>query len=382
MKNYIQEFVISSRGGGKFFEISVRDSTLTLRDGKLGSKGTTKTIVFDDILSAHARAQQLISDKVKVGYIAYPKKPLNDTIEFFENKKSSKQKITNIKYPLKFLQLQELFELIVEGVNEAYREDLRSAYDQRFKSGAWAWDPIAKPVPYNKIDRLGEVIMGPVYTCNEYEWPESDGYPMAPLIQLDLNKSGIIGGVDLGDGMLQVWMPHNAIAPEDQLVRVIPKEFVKFENITPILSIPKEMKPLQMREDVWDDEAADLAEAPAYQITGYAKKRFTIQLKHTIQDNFKINNLTSDKVLEARIKKFDESLTSLMKEGRKGCLPSNWHLFGTFYDIQYTAEQRPVPLFCFDGEEFGCNWVDRSAQLFYYVKADGRVLFSFDWSCF
>jgi hypothetical protein len=61
--------------------------------------------------------------------------------------------------------------------------------------------------------------------------------------------------------------------------------------------------------------------------------------------------------------------------------PSNCHLFGTFYDIQYRADERDTPLFCFDSD-YGIEWGGGTAQVFYKLNSDGGVSFSFDWSCF
>jgi hypothetical protein len=75
------------------------------------------------------------------------------------------------------------------------------------------------------------------------------------------------------------------------------------------------------------------------------------------------------------------SKLQLIKANKKKWSPSNCHLFGTFYDIQYRADERDTPLFCFDSD-YGIEWGGGTAQVFYKLNSDGGVSFSFDWSCF
>ena len=283
--------------------------------------------------------------------------------------------------PGEVVRLKELIDEICAGTNAEYREELCNAYASQFNAGAWAWDPITKSVEDSKVDRLGEVIMGPIYTCAEYDWPSKDGKPMAPLIQLDLAKASEIGGVNLGYGLLQVWMPHKAIAGKDQLIRVVPKEFVGVEKQTPVVALPEDLDPLQCREEEWDDDADDFVPALAYQISGYAPKRYSIPLR-PIKDNHEIKDITSNPALLGKIKEFDKLLQTSKKKGPKSIGTSNCHLFGAFSEIQYAAHERPLPLFCFESDEFGLMWGDGgNAQLFYKLGPSGEPTFTFEWSC-
>lgn len=283
--------------------------------------------------------------------------------------------------PSEVARLRELIGEICLGANEDYREELCATFASHFKAAAWAWDPITKSLIDDKVDRLGEVILGPIYTCSEYDWPTADGYPMAPLIQLDLAKASKIGGVNFGEGLIQVWMPHKAVVGKDQYIRVVPKEFVEAKRLTPVVDLPEDIDPLQVREEEWDDEADDFLPAPAYQIIGYAPKRYTIQLR-SIKDNHTIKDITSSTALLGKIKEFDKLLLTSKKKGVKSIRASNCHLFGTFCDIQYTPEEKPLALFCFESDEFGLMWGDGgNAQLFYEIDSEGCPVFSFDWSC-
>lgn len=279
------------------------------------------------------------------------------------------------------VRLKELMDEICAGANEDYHDEIFESFSRRFKAAAWAWDPVTKPMPNDQIDRLGEVIMGPIYTCAEYDWPHKDGYPMAPLIQLDLAKASQTGGVNLGEGFIQIWMPHKAISAKDQHIRVVPKEFVDATKLTPVVDLPDDLDPLQVRDEEWDAETDDFVPSPAYQIIGYAPKRFTVDLM-SIKDNHTIKDITSNPDLLGKIKEFDKLLKDANKKGPKSIRASNCHLFGTFCVIQYMADEKPLPLFCFESDEFGLMWGDGgNAQLFYKLSADGEPTFSFEWSC-
>lgn len=291
--------------------------------------------------------------------------------------------------PALFNEIRALFETIVDrlkvesaetGEVDRSLEDFIEDFSQGFASGAWSWRPITKEVADDQVDRLGEVIMGPLYTCHEFPWPEASGFPMAPLIQLDLNKASEIGGVPLGEGLLQVWMPHEVVSTP-LFIRVVPREFVAMSKLTPAVVIPEEMAPLQIRDTVWSDEQEEFVPRQSFQITGYEAKRFTCQIAHPIQDNYPVKVLTDAPETQALIKDFDKKLKPLIKKGPKGFHPGGCHLFGTFTRVQYAASGVPQPLFCFDSDDLGFMWGDGgNAQLFYEIGSDGKATFTFDWS--
>lgn len=293
-------------------------------------------------------------------------------------------------HPPAFKKLMDIYDAICVALDTEPPEDRGVASErvsllrelrQGFESGTWCWEPQTTAMADDRIDRLGEVIMGPIYTCEEYPWPVHDGFPMTPLIQLDLRKVSEIGSVPLGDGLLQVWMPHKAISTP-QFIRVVPRLAVDPVNLTAIVEIPDAAHPLQRRGEDWSYELNKFIPARAIQITGYSPKRFTMQMEHLIQENYKIEHLTDCRETALLFKEFDKRLKPLLKRGAKGYDPATCHLFGTFSKIQYSANERPPPLFCFESDELGLMWGDGgNAQLFYKLDSNGQPTFSFDWSC-
>jgi predicted DNA-binding WGR domain protein len=68
------EFVGEDVGRGvaesaKFWEVDVHDAQMTIRFGKLGANGQTKSKTFPSASDAQAEADKLIASKVKKGYI-------------------------------------------------------------------------------------------------------------------------------------------------------------------------------------------------------------------------------------------------------------------------------------------------------------------------
>lgn len=254
---------------------------------------------------------------------------------------------------------------------EMLLQDLECAIN----SATWCFEPITKTVNDEDTNRLGEVVMGPIFTSIDYSWPISEGFPMAPLIQLDLQKASEMGSVPLGDGLLQVWMPHKSTKP---YIRVVPRSEVVLTNLSDILDIPDEMQPLQKRYPQWNEKLKKYESAPAYQIVGYSSKRFTMQIHHLIRENYEINGLTKNKLIVERVKDLDEHLKPLIKSGPRGFNPDTTHLFGTFRECNYAANEKPNPLFCFE-EDFGCIWGSEggNAQIFYEFDELGNVVFTF-----
>lgn len=99
----------------------------------------------------------------------------------------------------------------LDGIAEAIRPMYRPKY---------AWRPMME------IDRFGSSVGGLPYVTDEYPWPECGKRPvrepMNPLVQLNLGEISEQAGVEVGNGLLQVWRhsPGDQGYPDLQL-RVI-----------------------------------------------------------------------------------------------------------------------------------------------------------------
>jgi hypothetical protein len=81
-------------------------------------------------------------------------------------------------------------------------------------AGAW---PLRVDYRSGPADRRGDLLSGPLYTSERHPWPHDGERWCEPIVQLDLTRWGAVGGRDVGQGLLQLWDPHDC-----GLVRVIP----------------------------------------------------------------------------------------------------------------------------------------------------------------
>lgn len=286
--------------------------------------------------------------------------------------------MTKATIPREYKNLELLLKEIITGIDNDFVDYVKSSHLKPLESWAWGWNPILKYVCTKEIDRCGDVLYGPIYTSNYYEWPVHNDYPMIPVIQLDLDHCKEVSGFDLGSGLLQVWNGHKQKL-QDSMIRIIPKNEVNQADALAVPHIDCSIETVIDFDWIYDVvEGFDNSES-AIQICGYKKKRFTSQLTQGFKDCYgRIKDLTANEDILRKIIEFD----TILKENSKNWSPSSCHLFGTFYEIQYSDNERGTPLFCFDGN-YGVDWGDfGNAQLFFAKDEAGKVTFYMDWSCY
>lgn len=260
------------------------------------------------------------------------------------------------------------------------------ALEENLNYGAWSWAPIRKEVPVEKINRCGDVLNGPIYTCEGYEWPMYENLPMVPFIQLDLKRCSRVSGVELGTGLLQVWFGVGLIMGRDAFIRAVPADQVHKDKLLPIPAF--DMERLLNSTPAYLYWAFDWDDNYATQIAGYMRRKFT--LPDIFLNNMDSGITTIRRKIKSKRKKSDLSEKCLQMieqfvELRKYAL-KNWrtytHLMGTFDMIQYSQKERTFPLFCLtDVDEF-YNFGDAgNGQIFYKKDDSGKLSFYFDWSC-
>jgi hypothetical protein len=121
-----------------------------------------------------------------------------------------------------------------------------------------------------------------------------------------------------------------------------------------------------------------------FQITGFAEGR--VYCTTTIDQNNAVAKLEKLKQkLMGKTSSEDVAISVLLGEVCSAhqawldCCGDDEYpcLFGTFHQIQYAAEERNLPLICF--ESIGLReWGDGGNAQVFYSKEQG---FSFDWSC-
>jgi hypothetical protein len=245
--------------------------------------------------------------------------------------------------------------------------------------GAWSWPPRLKEVPADKINRCGDVLSGPIFTCEGYEWPMHKDLPMAPFIQLDLKRCSRVSGMDFGTGLLQVWFGIDQFMGKDAFIRVVPEDKVDKEKLLPI---PAKLGKLVNSTPALAGWADQNWPEKAIQITGFKPRRFTIPRTYKFDEQYEedIKELNMD--CQHLIRELDVLIEYAQERFSTGL-----HLLGSFYVIQYSPSEYQAsgktPFFCIDEEESECfNFGDGNGQLFFKKDENGQITFSLDWTCF
>lgn len=284
--------------------------------------------------------------------------------------------------------------------------------------------------PAKQIDRLGSVLLGPIYTNNAYPWPiDGEGEPMAPLCQM--NTAHFPAKMDGVEGLIQVWLASTGGAHGDTLIRVIPAAEVNAGQMTAVIVHEGNMDVLVPDAAAWiqdmhidgkpsrkqflDERAVKLGYASAdemsdadwdawckhaeeygdtygedlvtcFQITGFGEPRVycdvTEDQKSALKtlDNFRKKiEKQSDSAGNALIPLLTE-LANAYKGWMKVCGEQEYPcLFGSFQEIQYRAMDRDTPFLCFESIGSRDCWGDGGNAQVFYSKERG---FEFDWSCY
>lgn len=428
MDKTTRHFEFKDDKSSKFWEITQAGESVTVRYGKTGTTGQSQVKAFADAAAAGKNAQKLIAEKLGKGYVelgavapeappttATPKTPKTASASASNAKlakpvsakqdpatvakdmestpeqlgkvvditKDKRQKASvSMEPPAEYQELIRMFDILQKKLAVVWSVGNEEAleFQRVLQSGRWAFNPKSVTKAGKEVDRLGNVILGPLFSSQEFPWPCEGDAPMAPLLQINLGEAGELGNVDLGKGLLQIWLPKNAKPVDRAHCRVIPPEALKPESLEGIPAFKPGDDYFQPVD--WALEEGDRGlneDGFCYQIVGWSK-RFTSQV---YVGNFTDFALSIPKdLLDEESKMILKTFKSTLKKFKKQWSPSDNHLFGTFWPVQYKWDQRPLPLFCFDGDtEHGTAWGDGSAQVFFERQAEG-VRFSFEWACY
>jgi hypothetical protein len=322
--------------------------------------------------------------------------------------------------------LEELTAL-TEDRSEIPRDQLEGL-SLRLKSARVGFPLVMNEVVPQLIDRMGSVLLGPIFTSQLFPWPfDQSDRPMAPLCQINTAHLPIpIGEIN---GLIQVWLPQSEERLAAPLVRVIPATDADPKLMAPVIisdhsfdvllpeaadwlgDFHSELKPSlnqyitqaairmghstadQLADEDWD-EWCRLADeytekygedvVSCMQIVGFGVSRIycditpdheKIFLKlEKLQNSFqKAGNARDDLISQAILK-----TCSAFKHFAKLCGDQEYPCFlGSFKEIQYRAADRDDPFLCF--EAIGLReWGDGGNAQVFYSRERG---FSFDWSC-
>lgn len=298
----------------------------------------------------------------------------------------------------------------------------------RVKSARMGFPFVMEEVPCQKIDRLGSVLLGPVFTSKAHPWPVDDAAePMAPLCQL--NTAFFPQDVEGVQGLVQVWLSQSGGEQGEALIRVVPSAEADASLLTPVIPYESEIEVLLPDAAEWlrdfhsepkpsktqfiTEAALKLGHANAdvladadwdewirlaeiygdtygddvvmcSQITGFAEGRIycttTLDQQNSVAklEKLKKKLLGKSTPEDAAVITLLDNVCSAYEAWRDCCGKDEYPCFlGTFHHIQYAADDRDPALLCF--ESIGLrDWGDGGNAQVFYSKEKG---FSFDWSC-
>lgn len=217
--------------------------------------------------------------------------------------------------------------------------------------------PVLMPVTIAALNRTSSMLAGPFFTSAEYPIPSNSGGMLLPIVQLDLREIGELSGQDLGDGLLQLWCDPDWTNSDRGLVVVIPREDLEKQEMTPFdyeLQPGAEESPIPI-ELVFDPDLTEVRTITGYESTGL----------HCQSLEFRYDYLPEGLVdeIEDDIQRFMD-LTDL---------PSELHVLGSFYPIQYGAADNGWTCLI----HFPTWGSSGNAQLFYILHEPDMIAFNF-----
>lgn len=282
-------------------------------------------------------------------------------------------------FPAEFNRLVELWKDIKTKFFDSSSAKDAKRYEEGLATASLAWVPDFQKVAPNEVDRKGELLLGPLFCSVENPWPDDDGVPMIPLAQIDLDNASSLGGVDLGTGLLQVFCPQEDKQGQQVYTRKIDRESVAKQELTDAPTFSDDTSGFASL--AWAQEESQdrrIYGGECLQITGYTEKKFTLAMPSPISDEHNLSKVDAE--LRAKIEEFDK----IVSDNSDAWSPGGFHLFGTFYPIQYYPADRDKVLFTLESQD-GFNFGDGQAQIFfkfYEDEPEWGAVFTFEWSCY
>lgn len=225
-----------------------------------------------------------------------------------------------------------------------------------------------KSVPLREVDRVGPILLGPLYTSGKYPWPQKEGVYLEPIAQFDLESIGTLGDVELGSGLLQLWLGPGFM---DSFIRVVPKASVNRSLMSPIPDdIYRDSKKLATGSCHW---GSWLDKKPECLVIAATRPRVMTWPE-------RLSNRAALDSLPANCRDAVRDFAAALPNCKPPHSASDAHFLGCFLPVQYELEDVPPCLLAI--ESFGdFTWGDCGNAQILYQRINGVVSFEFVWSC-
>lgn len=232
---------------------------------------------------------------------------------------------------------------------------------------------ITKQLDVFDLDRCSSMISGPLYTSANFPWPDQSRGHVEPLFQIDLEWAGQTGGIDVGDGLVQVWMDNS-----ESKVRHIPRSEVDRDRLTPV---PDNLA-LNIEHNIYSYEAARLQEAvwetSGHQVIGIGAPvlSFHQMIDRLLNDGLADVPDNYDPRLVADGKRARQKMDRIGRSTSSRVSSTDGMLFGNYFPWNWDAGTEHVFMGFDMSETFNFKSEGLGALLFYKGKSDS---FWFDW---
>lgn len=233
---------------------------------------------------------------------------------------------------------------------------------QTIELSAEGFAPILTSVPITELDRRASMLAGPFFTSPKHPIPETSNGMRLPVVQLDLSEMSELSGQELGNGLLQLWCERDWFSTSRGYMHVISGQDVKGQTLTPFdYSSPGEAESLPMPEELTFSTGWNKVDV----ISGYESMGLQCQTGYLQVYTEDIPDDVLDSIADD-FERFQE-LTNL---------DNKFHLFGSFYPIQYSAVDVGIGWNCL--VHFPTWGSQGNAQVFYQRDAEGDIVFRFE----
>jgi predicted DNA-binding WGR domain protein len=258
----IRRFEYQDGKSAKFWEVTTKGATVTVRYGKIGTNGQSQTKELSDTAAVAKHIDNLISGKIGKGYVESSIAISDEEIPNFHESSSSFMRQESIIEPTKRMRddiekMSNIRNELIDFFNSIHDEylDSKSNILACLKFSEPSFHLLGKEVAVERLDRTQSLVGRHLYISDIYPHPLSKGgspiwdakgkvkdktlagVKMFPVLQLNMDWINRVTGRNFTPSLVQLWLDPYYFY--DALIRIIPLEDLSKERILKIDLDPK-----------------------------------------------------------------------------------------------------------------------------------------------
>lgn len=203
------------------------------------------------------------------------------------------------------------------------------------------WDIDLAKVSLDELDRERALLNAPLYTSQKHPWPRSaKGMYLLPIAQLDLAELSEFSGVNLGEGLAQLWQDEIKM-----VARWVPAQDISYEFITDIPEFSRGSNLEELHYDLGDHGLPYFLTRP-YKVTGFSGPYL---FGPGLHDGM-LKGLASLRSHPSQLRDAFRALRTEIAKGRR-CYRQVNRVMGSFEPINHDILDYPPALFSSDDDD-------------------------------